>query len=62
MTKTVYLNLDHWIRCLAHVVHLATQALIKTYLKAICFDPANLEYHIQDTNLLVWDEVGWFVQ
>ena len=40
--------------CLAHVVNLATQALISTYSKSPHFDPKNPEAHIPTTQ----DEVG----
>ncbi len=40
--------------CLAHVINLATQALISTYSKAPHFDPKNPEAHV----LTGCDEVG----
>jgi hypothetical protein len=46
------------LRCLAHVINLATQALIKSYSKSKHYDPANLNEHLPDTDALVRDEVG----
>ena len=40
--------------CLAHVINLATQALIATYSKSPHFDPKNPEAHIPTSH----DEVG----
>lgn len=40
--------------CLAHVINLATQALISTYSPSPHFDPGNPEAHIPTTR----DEVG----
>ena len=40
--------------CLAHVINLATQALISTYSKAPHFDPKNPEAHVP----MGRDEVG----
>jgi hypothetical protein len=40
--------------CLAHVINLATQALIGTYSKSPHFDPKNPEAHIPSSR----DEVG----
>lgn len=45
--------------CLAHVINLATQALIASYSKSKYFDPANPEDHIPDLEASVErDEVG----
>ena len=40
--------------CLAHVINLATQALISTYSKSLHFDPKNPEAHVPTSH----DEVG----
>jgi hypothetical protein len=40
--------------CLAHIINLATQALIGTYSKSPHFDPKNPDAHIPTTR----DEVG----
>ncbi|KAF8801389.1 hypothetical protein BYT27DRAFT_7115084, partial [Phlegmacium glaucopus] len=42
------------INCLAHVINLATQALISTYSKSPHFDPKNPEAHVPTSR----DEVG----
>ena len=47
-----------FVRCLAHVINLATQALIKAYLKSKHYDPAQPNEHIPDTEALIRDEVG----
>ncbi|KAF8805384.1 hypothetical protein BYT27DRAFT_7105129, partial [Phlegmacium glaucopus] len=39
--------------CLAHIINLATQALISTYSKSPHFDPKNPEAHVPTS----WDEV-----
>jgi len=41
-------------RCLAHVINLATQALIATYSKSPYFDPKNPDAHVPTNH----DEVG----
>ena len=40
--------------CLAHVINLATQALISTYSKAPYYDPEKPEAHVPSSR----DEVG----
>jgi hypothetical protein len=50
-------NSDHSQRlysCLAHIINLATQALISTYSKAPHFDPKDPEAHVPTSR----DEVG----
>ncbi|KIJ41258.1 hypothetical protein M422DRAFT_108576, partial [Sphaerobolus stellatus SS14] len=37
---------DRWIRCLAHVINLATQAIIKAFSSAKYYDPYNPDAHI----------------
>lgn len=44
--------------CLAHVINLATQAVINTYSKSKHYDPANPDAHIPDTNAKVRDEIA----
>jgi len=46
------------IRCLAHVINLATQALIKGYSKSKHYDPSKPDDHIPDINAELRDEVG----
>jgi hypothetical protein len=43
---------------LAHVINLATQALIKGHSKAKYYTPANPNEHIPDVDAPVRDEVG----
>jgi hypothetical protein len=47
-----------FVRCLAHVINLTTQALIKAYLKSKHYDPVQPNEHIPDTEALIRDEVG----
>lgn len=44
--------------CLAHVINLATQALIATYSKSPHFDPKDPEAHIPVSRESSRDEVG----
>ncbi|GLB43962.1 putative hAT family C-terminal dimerisation region [Lyophyllum shimeji] len=46
------------IRCLAHVINLATQAVLKTYSKAKYYDPQQPEQHEPDVLATDRDEVG----
>jgi hypothetical protein len=46
------------IRCLAHVINLATQAVIGAYSKAKHFNPAKPEEHEPDLSGYERDEVG----
>lgn len=47
------------IRCLAHVINLATQALLSTYSLASHFDPeAQHDYNPDDVDANERDEVG----
>ena len=48
------------IRCLTHVINLATQALIKAHSKAKHYNPATPNEHMPNTNEMVRDEVGLF--
>ncbi|KAF8805603.1 hypothetical protein BYT27DRAFT_7104261, partial [Phlegmacium glaucopus] len=45
-------------RCLAHVINLATQALISTYSKTKHFDPKEPNDHEPDIDAFQRDEVG----
>ena len=45
-------------RCLAHIINLATQALIETQSKAQYFDPHNINDHTPDINAVERDELG----
>ena len=53
-------NIVSWlcIRCLAHVINLATQALIKGHSKAKYYSPAKPDEHIPDVDAFLRDEVG----
>jgi hypothetical protein len=44
--------------CLAHVINLATQALIKGYSNSEHYNPAKPNDHLPDTDALIRDEVG----
>jgi hypothetical protein len=46
------------IRCLAHVINLATQSLLSTYSKTKHFDPAAPYEHEPDVDAITRDEVG----
>jgi hypothetical protein len=46
------------IRCLAHVINLATQAILKTYSNANHFDPQKPKDHEPDVLAVDQDEVG----
>lgn len=45
-------------RCLAHIINLATQALISTRSKAKYYNPHNVDEHTPDTDVLERDELG----
>jgi hypothetical protein len=47
-----------FLRCLAHVINLATQAVIKAYSKSKFYDPSKPNNHILDTSGFSWDAVG----
>lgn len=53
-----YLNSFSMLSCLAHVINLATQALIKTYTKSKHYNPASPEDHMPITTGNDRDEVG----
>ena len=44
-----YLNSFSMLSCLAHVINLATQALIKTYTKSKHYNPASPDDHMPIT-------------
>ena len=44
-------------RCLAHVCHLATRALISTHSKAPFYDPESADVGLSEANGF-WDEIG----
>jgi hypothetical protein len=46
------------LRCLAHVINLATQALIKAHTKSKHYNPASPDEHMPDTQGFNRDEVG----
>jgi hypothetical protein len=45
-------------RCLAHIINLATQALISTRSKAKYYNPHNVDEHTLDTDAWERDELG----
>jgi len=55
-----WLQCDRWhqVRCLAHVINLATQALIKGYSKAKYYSLSQPDEHIPDVDAYLQDEVG----
>ena len=46
------------LRCLVHVINLATQAVIKAHSKSKFYDPLKPDDHILDTSGFSWDAVG----
>lgn len=52
LTHTMYL------RCLAHIINLATQTLISTKSKSKYYDPHSQDKHSPDIDGVVRDEVG----
>jgi hypothetical protein len=56
MIFKTYLN--YVARCLAHIVNLATQALIATRSKSKYYNPHELEGHIPDVEAFEHDEIG----
>ena len=46
------------LRCLAHVINLATQAVIKAHLESQFYDPSKPDDHIPDTSGFSRDVVG----
>ena len=46
------------LRCLAHVINLATQAVIKAHSKSKFYDPSKPDDHIPDTSGFSRDAVG----
>jgi hypothetical protein len=45
-------------RCLAHIINLATQAMISTRSKAKYYNPHNIDEHAPDVNAVERDELG----
>lgn len=50
--------LKRWLRCLAHIINLATQALISTQSKAKYYNPHDVDEHLPDTSNSERDELG----
>ena len=46
------------VRCLAHVINLATQAVIKSHSKSKFYDPSKPDDHIPETSGFIRDVVG----
>lgn len=51
-------DLNYVTRCLAHIVNLATQALITTRSKSKHYNPHELDEHIPDVDAFERDEIG----
>lgn len=51
-------NILKMLSCLAHIINLATQALIKGYSTSQHYDPFKPDDHIPDVNATLRDEVG----
>ncbi|KAF7350175.1 putative AC transposase [Mycena venus] len=51
---------ERHLPCMAHIINLATQALISTYSKSPHFDPKSPESHVPDTDMSIplRDEIG----
>jgi len=47
-----------WLRCLAHIINLATQALISTRSKAKYYNPHEADAHVPETSSSKGDELG----
>jgi hypothetical protein len=45
-------------RCIAHIINLATQALISTWSKAKYYVPDTEDAHVPDTSAAERDELG----
>jgi len=45
-------------RCLAHIINLATQALISTRSKAKYYDPNSQDVDLSDVHADIRDEIG----
>jgi hypothetical protein len=58
IVSAIQIDINLSIRCLAHVINLATQALIKAHSKAKHYNPAAPNEHMPDTDEMVRDEVG----
>ncbi|KAK6969475.1 putative AC transposase [Favolaschia claudopus] len=56
--QVVWDPVERHLPCMAHIINLATQALIAAYSKAPHFDPKNPENHVPDTDALFRDEIG----
>jgi hypothetical protein len=55
---TYCVSLIYVSRCLAHVINLATQALLSAYSSAKHYDPAKPTDHEPDVDLFLRDEIG----
>ncbi|KAJ3768874.1 hypothetical protein FB446DRAFT_706684 [Lentinula raphanica] len=51
-SATIWNAKENCIRCLAHVINLATQAVIKKYSNSKHYDPANPDEHEPDTETI----------
>ena len=54
----IYAHFDHMRRCLAHVINLATQALLAMYSSSKHYDPADPTAHEPEVTDFWRDEVG----
>ena len=50
--------LIHLFRCLAHIINLATQALLSAHSSAKHYDPAKPTDHEPDVDIFLCDEIG----
>ncbi|KAK6987994.1 ribonuclease H-like domain-containing protein [Favolaschia claudopus] len=57
-TRISYDKTSRRLRCLAHIINLATQAFIKAYSKAKCYNPHTPDEHVPDLTAAVRDVIG----
>lgn len=57
-TKESFDPKERRIRCLAHVINLATQAVLTAHSKTPHYDPKEPEKHLPETEVWVRDPVG----
>jgi hypothetical protein len=53
-----WLHRDYHIRCLAHIINLATQAVLKAHSMAKHYNPAEPDAHEPDVEAYLRDEIG----
>jgi hypothetical protein len=57
-TKESFDPKEQHIRCLAHVINLATQATLNAHSKTPHYDPKETDTHLPETEVWVHDPVG----